>query len=190
MALPTGFPPAWFRLEDGCLMCSATTAILKMVSAAGFAPAVTRSQAGHVAATPRAVRPGVLGAHRGLCFMGIAGPTHLEPESRGKIYKIGALDGTCTHTLPADNGLLFYSATRAKWWEVLVTLQSSLPACLKTPVLQTGSRITSRKSDWPAIHSYEPSTCVLLRARLWRTSFALVRLCVGSERRMVAGVGV
>ena len=50
--------------------------ISKMVSAAGFAPAVTRSQAGHVAATPRAVRPGVLGAHRGLCFTGIAGPTH------------------------------------------------------------------------------------------------------------------
>ena len=57
---------------------------LKLVSAAGFAPAVTRSQAGHVAATPRAVRPGVLGAHRGLCFMEIAGPTHLEPVSRGK----------------------------------------------------------------------------------------------------------
>jgi hypothetical protein len=31
------------------------------------------------------------------------------------------------------------------WWEVLVMLQSSLPACLKTPVLQTGSRITSLK---------------------------------------------
>jgi len=30
------------------------------------------------------------------------------------------------------------------WWEVLVMLQSSLPTCLKTPVLQTGSRITSR----------------------------------------------
>ena len=30
-----------------------------------------------------------------------------------------------------------------KWWEVLVTLQSSLPACLKTPDLQAGSRITS-----------------------------------------------
>ena len=51
---------------------------LKLVSAAGFAPAVTRSQAGHVSATPRAVRPGVLGAHRGLCFMGIAGPTTLN----------------------------------------------------------------------------------------------------------------
>ena len=96
---------------------------LKLVSAAGFAPAVTRSQAGHVAATPRAVRPGAHGAHRGLAFMGNARPTHLEPESRGKISKIGDLDGTCTHTLPADNGLLFYSATRAKWWEVLVTLQ-------------------------------------------------------------------
>src|SRR6266536_5615153 len=26
MALPAGLPPASFRLEDGCLMCSATTA--------------------------------------------------------------------------------------------------------------------------------------------------------------------
>jgi len=31
------------------------------------------------------------------------------------------------------------------WWEVLVMLQSSLPACLKTPELQAGSRITSLK---------------------------------------------
>ncbi len=29
-----------------------------------------------------------------------------------------------------------------KWWEVLVMLQSSLPARLKTPILQTGNRIT------------------------------------------------
>src|SRR6266566_1982189 len=56
--------------------------------AKGKAPAVTRSQAGHVAATPRAVRPGVFGAHRGLCFMGIAGPTHLESVSRGKNRKL------------------------------------------------------------------------------------------------------
>jgi hypothetical protein len=88
MALPTGFPPASFRLEDGCLMCSATATILKMVSAAGFAPAVTRFQAGHVAATSRAGRPGVLGAQRGLRFMGSAGPAHLEPVSRGEIRKL------------------------------------------------------------------------------------------------------
>src|SRR6266513_6207313 len=34
---------------------------------------------------------------------------NLSPAAR--FTKIGALDGTCTHTLPADNGLLFYSAT-------------------------------------------------------------------------------
>ena len=28
--------------------------------------------------------------------------------------EIGASGGTCTHTLPADNGLLFYSATEAE----------------------------------------------------------------------------
>jgi hypothetical protein len=48
-------------------------------------------------------------------------PGALKTELRSD--KNGALDGTCTHTLPADNGLLFYSATRAKWWEVLVMLQ-------------------------------------------------------------------
>src|SRR5690349_13691870 len=40
-------------------------------------------------------------------------PRALKTELRSE--KIGAPDGTCTHTLPADNGLLFYSATRAKW---------------------------------------------------------------------------
>ena len=40
-------------------------------------------------------------------------PRALKTELRSD--EIGALDGTCTHTLPADNGLLFYSATRAKW---------------------------------------------------------------------------
>src|SRR5437879_3328284 len=66
---------------------------LKLVSAAGFAPAVTRSQAGHVAATPRAVSPGVLGAHRGLCFMGIAGPTHLVRVSCGEMRKLADRKG-------------------------------------------------------------------------------------------------
>ena len=68
------------------------------------------------------------------------------------LHSNGAPGGTCTHTLPADNGLLFYSATGAtqlqnsefklqnefvrksaicilqlNWWEALVMLQSSLP---------------------------------------------------------------
>src|SRR5438477_8294788 len=60
MALPAGVPPASFRLEGGCLTYSATAANLKLVSAAGIAPAVPRFQAEHVAATPRAVDPGGL----------------------------------------------------------------------------------------------------------------------------------
>ena len=40
-------------------------AAFEMVSAAGLAPAITRSQAEHVAATPRAVAP-ANGWHRGL----------------------------------------------------------------------------------------------------------------------------
>src|SRR2546426_11716113 len=76
----------------------------EMVSAAGFAPAVTRSQAGHVAATPRAVRPGVLGAHQGLCFMGNAGPTHLEPVSRGKKRKLADSKGVAPSAFPQTTG--------------------------------------------------------------------------------------
>ena len=77
---------------------------LKLVSAAGFAPAVTRSQAGHVAATPRAVRPGVLGAHQGLCFMGNAGPTHLEPVSRGKIRQLADPKAVAPSAFPQTTG--------------------------------------------------------------------------------------
>ena len=65
---------------------------LKLVSAAGFAPAVTRAQTEHVAATPRAVAP-ANGRRRGLgpCGDGcsasldtsthrrLAAPTGLEP---------------------------------------------------------------------------------------------------------------
>src|SRR5437867_5513278 len=103
MALPAGLPPASFRLEGGC-SCVRPRQHLKLVSAAGFAPAVTRSQAGHVAATPRAVRPGVLGAHRGLCFMGIAGLTHLEPVSRGEIRKLADPWWPCASTFPQTTG--------------------------------------------------------------------------------------
>ena len=85
-------------------MCSATTAILKVVSAAGFARAVTWSQAGHVAATPRAGGPGVLGAHRGVGFLGNAGPTHLEPVSRGEIRKLADPKGVAPSTLPQTTG--------------------------------------------------------------------------------------
>ena len=64
-------------------------------------------------------------------------------RSCGKlVQKIGAPGGTCTHTLPADNGLLFCSATGAmKWWEALVMLQSSLP----TVICDTG--FTDRQPD-------------------------------------------
>ncbi len=48
---------------------------LKLVSAAGLAPAVPWSQAKDVAATPRAVRPGVLGGTPGTLFHGDCG-TH------------------------------------------------------------------------------------------------------------------
>src|SRR5438552_769663 len=103
MALPAGLPPASFRLEGGCLMCSATTAFeigqRGRICTCGH-PVPSR----HVAATPRAVRPGVLGAHQGLCFMGNAGPTHLEPVSRGKKRKLADSKGVAPSAFPQTTG--------------------------------------------------------------------------------------
>ncbi len=54
MALPAGLAPASVRLEDECLICLGHGSNLKLVSAAGFAPAIPRSQAERVAPTLRA----------------------------------------------------------------------------------------------------------------------------------------
>jgi hypothetical protein len=54
MALPAGFAPASVRLEDECLILFGHGSHLKLVSAAGFAPAIPRSQAERVAPTLRA----------------------------------------------------------------------------------------------------------------------------------------
>lgn len=68
------------------------------------------------------------------------------------------------------------------------------------PVVASGlfedTGFTGRQPDhFPENLACHPKLCARLHARppslkLWRTSFILTRLCVGSERRMVAGVGV
>ena len=81
-----------------------------------------------LAATLRAEKPRlILEKSRGLDL----GETNIQPPcSLEFVARFGAPGRTCTGTLPADNGLLFYSATGAKWWEVLVMLQSSLPTVI------------------------------------------------------------
>jgi hypothetical protein len=76
----------------------------RLVGTAGFPPAASWSQ----------------GARR-------TAPSALKTELRSD--KLGGSEGTCTLSLPADNGLLRVFELRIrKWWEVLVMLQSSLPA--------------------------------------------------------------
>jgi hypothetical protein len=60
--------------------------------------------------------PGSLGKEAGGLVL--CGDEAWQLPGPAAASEIGALDGTCTHTLPADNGLLFYSATRAggKCW--------------------------------------------------------------------------
>src|ERR1051325_1319412 len=115
MAAQVGIAPTPSRLTGGW-----TTVIRlsrKLVSAAGLAPAVTRSQAEHVAATPRAVAP-AKGWRRGLgsCGDGDRVPwKHLlhrrfgGPEgtcSRQRLHPMREAQWPCASALPADNGLL------------------------------------------------------------------------------------
>ena len=74
---------------------------LKLVSAAGVEPAIPRSQAECVATTLRADAPS------GLKNAGVekrdAEPLGISLAVR---FEIGGPEGTCTLSLPADNGLL------------------------------------------------------------------------------------
>ena len=98
---------------------------LKMVSAAGLAPAIIRSQAGHVAATLRAVCPGAI--RQGAGGLVLLKRTGFRPwtTARGKIWR--SRWDLHPQSSRRQRVAFFYSATRAKWWEMLVTLQSSLP---------------------------------------------------------------
>ena len=75
---------------------------LKMVSAAGLAPAIPRFQAEHVAPTPRAGSPRWIFIDRGR--------EKRDAETLGiglaVRFKIGEPGGTCTLNPPADNGAL------------------------------------------------------------------------------------
>src|SRR2546423_4021634 len=111
MALPAGIPPASFRLEGGCLMCSATAAIWNWSARQDLHLRSPGPKPGMLLLHHALFAPACLGAHRGLCFMGNAGPTHLEPVSRGKNRKLADPKGVAPWVavrkhLPADNGLL------------------------------------------------------------------------------------
>lgn len=110
------FHPSSGLCRKGSQSSPSRMASIKLVTAAGLAPAVTRSQARHVAATLRGVAPAYWERKPGACFFVETRRGQLPGAAAAS--EIGALDGTCTHTLPADNGLLFYSATRAggKCW--------------------------------------------------------------------------
>ena len=60
---------------------------------------------------------------------------------RGVADPMGFAPTAFPQTTGCSPGLSYGS----KWWEVLVTLQSSLPACLVTPGLRPGRRDTSLK---------------------------------------------
>jgi hypothetical protein len=88
---------------------------LKLVSAAGFAPGACARPPTPV---PSRVRWLLRYALMLRAILRNAGVEKHDAETLGISLavriEIGASGGTCTHTLPADNGLLFNSATEAK----------------------------------------------------------------------------
>ncbi len=135
LALPARLALASVRLEDECLSISATAAF-------------ENGQRGRSCTCD----PSVPGRVRWLLRYALKTPAahkRRSGETRDptlemvlrEVRQNGAPGGTCTRTLPADNGLLSYSATGAKWWEALVMLQSSLP----TVIFDTG--FTDRQPD-------------------------------------------
>src|ERR1051325_9246283 len=98
MAAQVGIAPTPSRLTGGW-----TTVIRhqsKLVSAAGLAPAVTRSQAEHVAATPRAVAP-ANGGRRGL---GSCGDGSSAPWQRDSIGDLADPKGLAPSAFPQTTG--------------------------------------------------------------------------------------
>jgi hypothetical protein len=92
----------------------------KLVSAAGVAPAVTRAQTEHVAATLRAVCPGGSGGHRGLGFVGTTAsiPWNCVPS---KFWR--SRWGLHPQSSRRQRVALQLSYESEHWWEALVTLQ-------------------------------------------------------------------
>ena len=144
MALPAGLPPASFRLEGGCLMCSATTAFeigqRGRICTCGH-PVPSRACCCYTTrCSPRRA-----GSTPGTCFHGDAGPTHLEPESRGKIYK----NWRSRWDLHPHSSRRQRVAFLFSYESEMVGSAGNAPVrhfrfCFVTPDLQAGNRITSR----------------------------------------------
>lgn len=141
LALPAGFSPASFRLEGGCLMCSATAAIEKWSARQELHLRSLGPKPSALAATLRADAPGGFRERR-------SGETRCRNPGNRPRGKLGNWRTRReSHPQPSrrQRGALLIELRIQKWWEVLVTLQPSLPADLVTPGLQPGDRITSLK---------------------------------------------
>ena len=113
---------------------------VKMVSAGRLALPLPPFRTENVAATPRAVCPGDL--------EGAGGLVRLDPDSGILETRTGVEWRTRRdlHPQPSRRQRVapLIELRIQNWWEALVTLQSSLPACFATPDLQAGSRNASR----------------------------------------------
>ena len=154
LAAQAGFAPAPFRLTGGRTTVIPLSRTSKLVTAAGLAPAVTWSQARHVAATLRGVAPAHWERKPGAWFFVETrhGSSLGRPPRRRLALSMGLAPtlfpqttGCFSIQLRERNGLPGRSLGEG-WWEVLVTLQFvASDTFLKTPDLQSGSRITSLK---------------------------------------------
>jgi hypothetical protein len=103
MALPAGFSPASFRLEDGCLVYSTTAAIQNWSARQDLHLRSLGPKPSALAATLRAENSGRL-------ILETSERRNTPPKTlaigSAVRFEIGGSEGTCTLSLPADNGLL------------------------------------------------------------------------------------
>ena len=142
MAAQAGFAPAPFRLTDGRTTVIPLSRTSKLVTAAGLAPAVTWSQARHVAATLRGVAPAHWERKPGACFFVETRPgSSLGRPPRRRL----ALSMGLAPTLYPQTTGCFSIQLRELVGSVGNAPTRRFRFYLTTPDLQSGNRITPHK---------------------------------------------
>src|SRR5437762_2564431 len=104
MALPAGIPPTSFRLEGGCLMCSATAAFLKWSARQDLHLRSPGPKPGMLLLHHALFAPVCLGHTGDFVSWGLRDPHTLEPVSRGKNRKLADPKGVAPSAFPQTTG--------------------------------------------------------------------------------------
>ena len=132
MALPAGFPPAWFRLEDGCLMCSSHGSNSNWSARQDLHLRLPGPRPGVLAATLRADDPG--GPERPRRGLGSCGDGQLRSLERCPSEDWRTRRELHPQPSRRQRGALLIELRIQKWWSRWVTLPHQL-ACRASALL-------------------------------------------------------